>query len=127
HEAQLLSGVRIDSASDVEQAAARLLELGPAAVLIKGGGRPELRGRDLLLQRDQPGQWLSHTPIDTPHTHGSGCTLGAAITACRARGLPLPEAVEAAKRYVEAGLREALAIGAGQGPLCHWQGALNRR
>jgi len=127
HEAQLLSGVRIDSASDVEQAAARLLELGPAAVLIKGGGRPELRGRDLLLQRDQPGQWLSHTPIDTPHTHGSGCTLGAAITAYRARGLPLPEAVQAAKGYVEAGLRGALAIGAGQGPLCHWQGALNRR
>lgn len=124
HEAQLLSGVAIDSAADVEravgQAAKRLLELGPAAVLIKGGGRTELRGRDYLLQRDGSGQWLSHAAIDTPHTHGSGCTLGAAITAQRARGLPLTEAIIEAKRYVEGGLRASLAIGSGQGPLCHW-------
>jgi hydroxymethylpyrimidine/phosphomethylpyrimidine kinase len=124
HEAQLLSGVEIASASEaeqaVQQAAERLLELGPAAVLIKGGGRSELRGRDYLLQRNGGGQWLNHAAIDTPHTHGSGCTLGAAITAQRALGLPLSEAVIAAKRYVEGGLRTALAIGAGQGPLCHW-------
>ena len=120
HEAQLLSGVAITAAVDVEQAAERLLELGPAAVLIKGGGRSALRGRDYLLQRDQPGQWLSHAQVDTAHTHGSGCTLGAAITAQRAHGLPLPEAVAAAKRYVEAALRASLAIGSGQGPLGHW-------
>jgi hydroxymethylpyrimidine/phosphomethylpyrimidine kinase len=59
-------------------------------------------------------------PIDTPHTHGSGCTLGAAITVGRARGLALEAAVVAAKGYVEGGLRRALAIGGGQGPLCHW-------
>ena len=122
HEARLLSGQAIDGATDVEQAAARLLDLGPAAVLIKGGGRPELRGRDYLLQRGQPGQWLQHAAIDTLHTHGSGCTLGAAITALRARGLPLSEAVAGAKRFVEGGLRASLAIGAGQGPLCHWHG-----
>ena len=123
-EAQLLSGVAINDVSDAEpavlQAAERLLALGPAAVLIKGGGRPELRGRDYLLQRDRPGQWLCHAAIATPHTHGSGCTLGAAVTAQRARGLPLPEALTAAKRYVEGALRGALAIGQGQGPLCHW-------
>ena len=62
--------------------------------------------------------------IDTPHTHGSGCTLGAAITAYRARGLALLDAVRAAKVYVEGGLRHSLAIGAGQGPLCHWHGML---
>jgi hydroxymethylpyrimidine/phosphomethylpyrimidine kinase len=127
HEAQLLSGVEIASASEaeqaVQQAAERLLELGPAAVLIKGGGRSELRGRDYLLTSSGAGQWLSHAAIDTPHTHGSGCTLGAAITAQRAHGLPLHEAVVAAKRYVEGGLRSALAIGAGQGPLCHWHGS----
>jgi hydroxymethylpyrimidine/phosphomethylpyrimidine kinase len=122
HEAQLLSGRAIATAADVERSAELLLELGPEAVLIKGGGRPELRGRDYLLQREAPGRWLSHAPIDTTHTHGSGCTLGAAITACQARGLPLPEAVGEAKRYVEGGLRSALAIGAGQGPLCHWHG-----
>jgi len=120
HEARLLSGLPIATAADVERAAARLLELGPAAVLIKGGGLPELRGRDYLLSREAPGRWLQHSTIDTPHTHGSGCTLGAAITAWRARGLPLVEAVVAAKDYVEGGLRHALTIGAGQGPLCHW-------
>ncbi len=124
HEAQLLSNVAIAEASDpeqaVQQAAERLLELGPAAVLIKGGGSPELRGCDYLLQRDQPGRWLTHAAVDTPNSHGSGCTLSAAITAHRAKAVPLLEAVLGAKRYVEGALRHALAIGAGQGPLCHW-------
>ncbi|MFO7629655.1 MAG: bifunctional hydroxymethylpyrimidine kinase/phosphomethylpyrimidine kinase [Prochlorococcaceae cyanobacterium] len=130
HEAQLLSGVALDAGASgeierqVERAAAQLLELGPAAVLIKGGGRPQLRGRDYLLTRAGEAQWLCHAAIATPHTHGSGCTLGAAITAQRALGLPLPKAVVAAKRYVEGGLRASLAIGAGQGPLCHWHGSV---
>jgi hydroxymethylpyrimidine/phosphomethylpyrimidine kinase len=120
HEAALLSGVTIEGAEGVEQAAARLLQLGCAAVLIKGGGRSELRGRDYLQVAGGAGLWLVHAAVDTPHTHGSGCTLGAAITASRARGLPLRQAVQAGKGFVEAGLRHALAIGAGQGPLCHW-------
>lgn len=125
HEARLLSGCPITTAQEVERAAERLLELGPAAVLIKGGGLPELRGRDYLLQAGAAGHWLAHAPVETPHTHGTGCTLGAAITAHRARGLDWPEAVQAAKAYVEGGLRWALAIGAGQGPLCHWHQALD--
>ena len=120
HEARLLSGLAIEDAAGVERAAAQLLDQGPAAVLIKGGGLPQLRGHDYLLQRGAEGLWLRSAVIDTPHTHGSGCTLGAAITAHRAHGMGLPEAVRAAKAYVEGGLRHALAIGAGQGPLCHW-------
>ncbi|MFZ9228925.1 MAG: bifunctional hydroxymethylpyrimidine kinase/phosphomethylpyrimidine kinase [Prochlorococcaceae cyanobacterium] len=121
HEARLLSGLSIESADDVERSAEQLLELGPAAVLIKGGGHGALRGCDYLRERGVAGQWLRHAAIDTPHTHGSGCTLGAAITAHRARGLGLASAVVEAKRNVEGGLRSSLAIGAGQGPLCHWQ------
>ena len=128
HEARLLTGLAIAGAGDVERAAERLLAIGqaasgaagPLAVLIKGGGLAELRGRDYLLTRAGVGRWLAHAPIATPHTHGSGCTLGAAITAGRARGLALEAAVVAAKGYVEGGLRRALAIGGGQGPLCHW-------
>ena len=120
HEARLLSGEAVEGAADVERVAERLLALGPQAVLIKGGGLPELRGRDYLLQRTGSGQWLAHTPVDTPHSHGSGCTLGAAITAELAKGQALLEAVRAAKNFVENGLRKGLAIGAGQGPLCHW-------
>ena len=120
HEARLLSGCPIEGGADVERAAERLLAMGSAAVLVKGGGLVELKGRDYLLTQGGTGQWLTHAPIATPHTHGSGCTLGAAITAGRARGLELEAAVVAAKRYVEGCLREALAIGTGQGPLCHW-------
>jgi hydroxymethylpyrimidine/phosphomethylpyrimidine kinase len=123
HEARLLSRLSISGAADVERAAERLLALGPAAVLVKGGGLAELRGRDYLLSATAgTGRWLEHAPVATPHTHGSGCTLGAAITAGRARGLALEAAVEAAKAYVEGALRRALAIGGGQGPLCHWHG-----
>ncbi|MFM7313883.1 MAG: bifunctional hydroxymethylpyrimidine kinase/phosphomethylpyrimidine kinase [Cyanobium sp.] len=120
HEARLLSGLTITGAAGVEQAAERLLQMGPGAVLIKGGGLSGLRGRDYLQLAGRRGVWLSHRLVETPHTHGSGCTLAAAITASRARGLPLEPAIGAAKRYVETGLRHALSIGAGQGPLCHW-------
>ena len=120
HEASLLGGISIEGSEAVERAAAELLELGCAAVLIKGGGLAELRGRDYLQVSGGEGLWLVHPAVDTPHTHGSGCTLGAAITASRARGLPLHQAVQAGKGFVEGGLRHALAIGAGQGPLCHW-------
>ena len=120
HEARLLSGQTIEDAAGVEQAAVLLLEQGPQAVLIKGGGLPQLRGHDYLLVRGAEGIWLRSAVMDTPHTHGSGCTLGAAITAYRARGVSLLDAVRAAKTYVEGGLRHSLAIGAGQGPLCHW-------
>ena len=108
------------AASSVAASRAAGSRAGRAVVLIMGGGRAVLRGRDYRLRREGEGRWLAHTPIATPHTHGSGCTLGAAITAGRARGLDLEAAVVAAKDYVEGGLRRALAIGGGQGPLCHW-------
>ena len=124
HEARLLSGCSIDGPRASSWAAAASTASGPAAVLIKGGGLLALRGRDYLLSRDGEGRWLEHAPVDTPHTHGSGCTLSAAITAWRARGLGLSAAVAAAKTYVEGALRHSLAIGAGQGPLCHWHSLL---
>ena len=81
HEARLLSGEVVEEVSDVERAAERLLVMGPQAVLIKGGGLPGLRGRDYLLQSSGLGQWLQHALVETAHSHGSGCTLWAAITA----------------------------------------------
>ena len=120
HEAALLTGMAVDSEAAVERAAEQLLQLGPGAVLIKGGGQVSWCGHDYLLERSGAGLWLGHSAVQTPHTHGSGCTLGAAITAQRALGRPLAQAVQGAKTYVEGGLRQSLAIGAGQGPLCHW-------
>jgi hydroxymethylpyrimidine/phosphomethylpyrimidine kinase len=119
HEAALLAGVAIAGERDVPLAAQRIADLGPKAVLIKGGGLPGLRGSDWLLD-GEGGRWLRGPAVDTPHTHGSGCTLAAAITAGLASGMPLATALEQARRYVQAGLVHSLAIGAGQGPLCHW-------
>jgi len=119
HEAQLLSGLAIDGPAAMERSAERLGDLGATAVLIKGGGLAGSKGTDLLWQQGEA-HWLPGATILTPHTHGSGCTLSAAITAYLARGLPLLEAIIAGRRHVEGGLRSSLAIGAGQGPLCPW-------
>ena len=124
-EAQLLSGRTLSNPREIEDCARQLIQLGCRAVLIKGGGLADLRGSDYLLQADGLGCWLRSTTIDTPHTHGSGCTLAAAITAGLAQGLALRPAIVAAKTYVSGALRRGLAIGAGAGPLCHWHQSLS--
>lgn len=118
HEARLLSGCELSDDSDTEQAAAVIHAQGPAAVLIKSGNDPTQGGRDLLF--DGEPHWLEGSWVETPHSHGTGCTLSAAITAGLARGQKLEPAIEAARAYVKQGLRQALAIGQGQGPICHW-------
>ncbi|WP_051935510.1 bifunctional hydroxymethylpyrimidine kinase/phosphomethylpyrimidine kinase [Deinococcus sp. YIM 77859] len=87
-------------------------------LLLKGGhGEGELVTDELRL----PGLRLHlHAPRQhTRHTHGTGCTLSAAITAQLARGHSLPQAVRAAHAYVQAALRAAPGLGAGHGPLGH--------
>lgn len=96
---------------------------GAQALLIKGGGLQGLRGSDVLWSQGTL-LWLRTAPIDTPHSHGSGCTLSAAITAELARGAALEAAIRTCKAFMAGGLRHALAIGGGQGPLCHWHQAL---
>ena len=118
HEARLLSGQELSDDSDIERAAAVIYAQGPAAVLIKSGSERSLSGRDLLFD-GQP-HWLEGPWVDTPHTHGTGCTLSAAITAGLALGQDLDEAIAQARAYVKRGLKQALAIGQGQGPICHW-------
>ncbi len=125
HEARLLTGLEIPSAEAMLPALERLVALGPRAVLLKGGGLAEGRGTDLLWH-DGEVHWLRGATVDTPHSHGSGCTLAAAIVAGLAHGQALPEAVCSAKRYVEGGLRHSLAVGQGQGPLCHWHPLLSQ-
>jgi hydroxymethylpyrimidine/phosphomethylpyrimidine kinase len=120
YEAQLLSGLEINSLDDMKTAADRILNQGVATVLIKGGGMTgALRGVDLLA--DRQGMIVLQTEfVDTPHSHGTGCTLSAAIAANLARGLALEPAVRDAKTYVTEALKHALAIGKGQGPVGHF-------
>lgn len=120
YEAQLLSHLEINTLSHMKAAAERILELGACTVLIKGGGMEgDLRGVDLWFDGNQF-EVLKTETVDTTHTHGTGCTLSAAIAANLALGQELLPAVRTAKRYVTEALHHALQIGKGQGPVCHF-------
>lgn len=99
-----------------------LLALGPGAVLMKGGHSGDAICTDLLLRGDQPVHSLSAARVDTRNTHGTGCTYSAAIAAGLAKGLALPEAVQAAHAYLQQAITAAdqLTIGAGHGPVHHF-------
>ncbi|HSV57127.1 MAG TPA: bifunctional hydroxymethylpyrimidine kinase/phosphomethylpyrimidine kinase [Magnetospirillaceae bacterium] len=103
--------------------ARRLAELGPRAVLIKGGHLGGRDSPDLLYIRDE--DRLVELPamrVETVNTHGTGCTLSSAIAAFLARGLPLCEAAAGAKRYLTAAIEagSGYRIGGGHGPVHHF-------
>ena len=120
YEAQLLSGLEILTLADMEAAARQIYQLGPQAVLVKGGGMADrLRSTDVWFDGGEV-TVLEAEIVETQNTHGTGCTLSAAIAANLALGkAPLP-AVKAAKDYVTNAIRHALAIGQGQGPVGHF-------
>ena len=119
HEAERLTGLTIRSLAEARQAAKALHQLGCQHVLLKGGHLLEQPATDLLYDgrffRMYKGEW-----IDTPHTHGTGCTFASALSAHLALGKPLPDAVDAAKQYVTEAIRHSLAIGQGRGPTNHF-------
>jgi hydroxymethylpyrimidine/phosphomethylpyrimidine kinase len=119
HEAEQLSGMAIRSLADARQAAKAIHALGCRHVLIKGGHLLADRGTDLLYD-GRFFQVFKTEFIDTPHTHGTGCTYASAIAAQLANGKSLPDAVEAAKTYLTEAIRHGLAIGHGKGPTDHF-------
>lgn len=120
HEAAALTGLAVETEEQMIAAARQLLALGPHAVLVKGG---HLAGdaSDVLVTRDSI-DWFTAGRIDTPHTHGTGCTYSAAITALLAAGHPLREAVAAAKLFIAEAIRTNPALGRGHGPVNHFAG-----
>jgi hydroxymethylpyrimidine/phosphomethylpyrimidine kinase len=120
YEAALLSGLQIESLEDMEAAAIKIHQLGSAHVLVKGGGmEADLRGVDVWFDGREVVVLKTET-IDTTDTHGTGCTLSAAIAANLARGADPLTAVNDAKAYVTTALKHALRIGKGQGPVGHF-------
>jgi len=116
-EAEALTGLDVAKAGP-DSVAAALRALGPKAVLLKGGHLEGDTVRDLLLTDD--GTHIFESPrIDTPHTHGTGCTLASAIAAGLAQGLALFDAVARARAYVLEAIRTAPGLGHGHGPLNH--------
>ena len=115
-EAAALAGFNVGSREQMEDAAGAILDLGARAVLVKGGHLAGGRADDLYAESDRV-EWIPGERIDTPHTHGTGCVLSAAIAAYLAKGSELEEAVRAGKAFVTEAIRHALAIGRGIGPV----------
>jgi hydroxymethylpyrimidine/phosphomethylpyrimidine kinase len=125
YEAALLSDLHIQSLADMEAAAIKIQQLGSASVLVKGGGmEADLRGVDVWFDGREVTVLKTET-VDTSDTHGTGCTLSAAIAANLAKGNDPLTAVTQAKAYVTTALKHSLRIGKGQGPVGHFFPLLN--
>ena len=121
-EAEAMADMKIVSDDDVWTAAARILAFGCKAVLIKGGHAEGTTKTDRLLTADGTRHEYCSATINTPNTHGTGCTLSSAITAFLARGCRLDEAVGKAKEYLEKALDagKEVAVGHGHGAVDHF-------
>ncbi len=118
-EAQRLCGFDLRAPEDLYHAGETLLSLGPQAVLLKGGHGAADTVTDLLFTLDVPPRAYIAKRVDTPHTHGTGCTLAAAIACGLGQGMALGDAVQRAHDFVQAAIRGAPGFGAGNGPLDH--------
>ena len=117
-EAAILTGLIVDSAEGMAAAAERLVELGAAAALVTGG---HLDGDAIDLLWDGHDQRLWRRPrVETRHTHGTGCTLSAAIAAGLANGQALVESVDRAARFIGRAIAAAPRLGHGRGPVNHF-------
>lgn len=117
-EAEKICGISIKSDKDMELAAMRIADLGPKAVLVKGGHATG-EALDVLFDGRQITRFSTER-ILTKNTHGTGCTYSSAIAANLALGMRLAEAVGQAKKYVTMAIRHSLPIGKGCGPTHHF-------
>ncbi len=116
-EAEALAEMPVTDVREMESAARRIADLGPAAVLVKGGHLAD-KAVDVLYWRGTVRHFVADK-ITTVATHGTGCTYSAAITAALAKGRSLPDAVEIAKRFITVAIQTNPGIGKGFGPVNH--------
>ncbi len=123
--ADLLGEAEATTEEDMQNHATQLMALGARAVLLKGGHLPGAASPDLLMT-DAGATWLRAARIDSANTHGTGCTLSAAIATNLGHGQDMAQAVAASKTYVTGAIAGAsrLSVGRGHGPTHHfyrWQ------
>lgn len=116
-EAEVLSGMTIRSKEDMETAAKQMGDRYGCAVLLKGGH--SINDANDLLYTEGKLSWFQGKRIDNPNTHGTGCTLSSAIASNLAKGFPLGESVQRAKKYISGALAAMLDLGKGSGPMMH--------
>jgi len=120
YEAELISGLRIKTREDARRAARMIHKKGPEFVLLKGGHLHDKEEAVDILFNGKEFEYFKAQRIDTPNTHGTGCTFSAAITACLSKGMSVRNAVETAKDYITRAIQNAPNnIGKGSGPLYH--------
>jgi hydroxymethylpyrimidine/phosphomethylpyrimidine kinase len=118
-EAEILTGLKVRSEPGMRAAAEKLIAAGCGAVLVKGGHLEGTEVVDVLFDGAEWSEWRARRVL-TRSSHGTGCTLSAAITAGLAAGQALTDAVERGIRFTRAALRNGLTLGTGHGPLSHW-------
>ena len=116
-EAQVLSGTKITSEKEMQDAAELICKKFNCAVLLKGGHN--LNDANDYLFDGSEGTWFYGKRINNPNTHGTGCTLSSAIASNLAKGFSLPQSVKNAKDYISGALEAMLNLGKGSGPLMH--------
>lgn len=116
-EAEILSGMKIETKEDMLLAAERIAKFYSGGILIKGGHLADCA--DDLLFDGETAKWFAAKRIDNPNTHGTGCTLSSAIACALADGASLYDAVKIAKAYVNDAIASMLDLGNGSGPLNH--------
>lgn len=119
--ARLMNTVEAQDRSAMATQAATLVDLGPTATLVKGGHLDHTQSPDVLVT-DGIVHWLEAPRTTTKNTHGTGCTLSAALAAQLARGKSTQDAAKGAKDYVAAAIAAAddLSVGNGHGPVHHF-------
>ena len=116
HEAAILTGLEVETEEDQREAARALVAAGAGAALVKGGHGSGDSVFDFLWDGKEEREWR-RPRIDTRHTHGTGCTLSAAIAAGLAAGQSLESAVDAGLSFVARAITTAPGLGQGNGPL----------
>lgn len=119
-EAEILTGMTIQSLSDREEAAKVIQRMGSQYVVMKGGHDTSTEQVVDILYDGQHYIYMENTRIETTHTHGTGCTYSAAITAELAKGRSVLEAVQTAKSFIQSAIEDQLGIGNGHGPTNHF-------
>ena len=118
-EASELCGQEIRKLREVEECARRIHDMGPKAVVIKGGHLEGEKVIDVLYEGGDEFHYFVRDRVNTSHTHGTGCTFSSAIAVFLGRGFSVKKAVEKAKLYVHNAIERAPGLGKGHGPLNH--------
>lgn len=119
-EAEVISGIKINSEASVNEAARKILAMGTQVVVIKGGHLEGVLAEDRVYFKDGTRFLLSAPRIKTKQTHGTGCTFSASLTAFMGQGMDLKEAIIEAKHFIQLAIENPLNLGSGHGPTNHF-------